>query len=121
MRRTFLSFNKDGRAEERLNGFFSMVEEPRAEFMTRRQGLHTREEAIFLVDEDLLLNHLLAATPLKYDAKTVAFQDTLDERVEVGDKVRLSLELLRDDFGERQQKEPKYVDWDSKLPAFRGE
>ncbi|RNF03734.1 uncharacterized protein Tco025E_08119 [Trypanosoma conorhini] len=121
MRRTFLSFNKDGRAEERLNGFFSLVEESKTEFMARRQGLRMGEEAMFLVDEDLLLNQLLAATPLKYDANAVELQGAVDENAEVGDMVRLSLELLRDDFGARQQKEPKYLEWDSKLPAFRGE
>ncbi|EAO00120.1 hypothetical protein C3747_78g281c [Trypanosoma cruzi] len=121
MRRTFLSFNKDGRAEERLNGFLSVVQEPKANFMTRRQGLCMREEEMFLVDEDLLLNHLLAGTSLKYDAEAVTLQGVFDGRAEVDNVVRISLELLRDDFGERQKKDPNYVDWDSKLPAFRGD
>ncbi|KEG12498.1 hypothetical protein DQ04_01661020 [Trypanosoma grayi] len=121
MRRTFVSFNKDGRAEDRLDGFYPALQVPKDEFMARRLELVEGEENVFLVDEDLVLNHLLASSSLKYDGKTDALQGASAVTAQPNGGVLLSLDLLRDDFGGRQTKEPCYSDWDSKVLAFRGE
>ncbi|ORC85848.1 uncharacterized protein TM35_000321630 [Trypanosoma theileri] len=121
MRRTFVSFNKDGRAENRLDGFFPGIEVPKAEFIARRQEVTKGENEMFLVDEDLVLNHLLASTSVTYDVKTDTLKGDSLRTSEVSGAVQLSLNLLRDDFGGRQKNEPCYCNWDSKMLALRGD
>ncbi|KAH9598300.1 hypothetical protein LSM04_005764 [Trypanosoma melophagium] len=121
MRRTFVSFNKEGRAENRLDGFYPEIEVSKAEFIARRQEVTKEGSEMFLVDEDLLLNHLLASTSVTYDVKTDTLKGDSLRTSEVSGGIQLSLNLLRDDFGGRQKNEPCYGNWDSKMIALRGD